>query len=249
MGFGLWALLALLLGWPGASARAASIQALFDEGTRAYQAGDYARAALAFGEAAARQPASGSLQNLGNAQWQRGETGPAILAWERALWLDAFNRPARNNLRFARKVAQLEAPELSWYEVVSTWLPIDWWAWIAGASFWLALGMVLLPGIFRRRKAAWHQAVAALGLMVFLLSLPAHLGVYARSRLGFVVERDAPLRLTPTQAAQTLTLLSPGESARVQRAHGRYLLVRTTRGQGWIQEGQFSLICPTRRDY
>ncbi len=237
-------MLALLFSDPATPCAAARLDALFREGTQAYQAGDYVRAARAFGEAASRRPSTGSLQNLGNAQWQRGETGPAIVAWERALWLDAFNGSARNNLRFARKVAQLEAPELSWYEVVSTWLPTDWWAWIAGASVWLALGMFLLPGIFRRRKAAWHQAVAALGLMVFLLSVPAHLGVYTRSRLGFVVEKDAPLRLTPTQEAQALTRLSPGEPARVQRARGPYLLVRTNRALGWVERGQFCLICP-----
>jgi tetratricopeptide (TPR) repeat protein len=223
---------------------AAPVDALFREGTSAYRAGDYSRAARAFSQAAGRRPASGTLQNLGNAQWQGGQTGPAIVAWEQALWLDPFNRAARNNLRFARKAAQVEAPELSWDEVVSTWLPIDWWAWITGASLWLAVGMVLLPGILRRRKAAWHQAVAALGIMVFLLSVPAHFGIHARARLGFVLQPDAPLRLTPTQEAQVLARLGAGEPARWVRARGPCVLIRTSRALGWIERGQFGLVCP-----
>jgi tetratricopeptide (TPR) repeat protein len=238
----------ILLLWLGigmaAPCAAASAEALFREGAGAYRAGDYPRAARAFGEAAGRRPASGTLQNLGNAQWQSGQTGRAIVAWEQALWLDPFNRAARNNLRFARKAMQVEAPELSWDEVVSRWLPIDWWAWITGASLWLAVGMVLLPGILRRRKAAWHQAVAALGIMVFLLSVPAHFGVHTRSRIGFVVQKDAPLRLTPTQDAQVLARLSAGEPARWVRARGPYALIRTSRALGWIEQEQFSLVCP-----
>jgi tetratricopeptide (TPR) repeat protein len=222
----------------------ASVEALFREGTGAYRAGDYSRAARAFSQAARRQPAAGTLQNLGNAEWQGGQTGRAIVAWEQALWLDPFNRAARNNLRFARKAAQVEAPELSWDEVVSTWLPIDWWAWMTSASLWLAVGMVLLPGILRRRKAAWHQAVAALGIMVFLLSVPAHFGVHTRGRIGFVVQKDALLRLTPTQEAQGIARLGAGEPARWVRARGPYLLIRTGRALGWIERGQFGLVCP-----
>jgi len=223
---------------------AASADALFREGTSAYRAGDYSGAARAFSQAAGRRPASGTLQNLGNAQWQGGQTGRAIVAWEQALWLNPFNGAARDNLRFARKAAQLEAPELSWDEVVSTWLPIDWWAWITGASLWLAVGMVLLPGILRCRKAAWHQAVAALGITVFLLSVPAHFGVHTRTRIGFVVQQDAPVRLTPTQEAQVVARLSAGDAARWVRARGPYALIRTSRTLGWIERAQFSLVCP-----
>jgi tetratricopeptide (TPR) repeat protein len=218
--------------------------ALFHDGANAYRAADYEHAVAAFRQSVALQPSSGGLLNLGNAEWQCRHTGPAILAWEQALWLDPFNHSARQNLRFARKAAQVEAPDLAWYEVVSTWLPVNWWAWIAGASFWLAIGMATLPGILRRRKATWHQAVAALGLMVFLLSVPALVGVSTRSRLGFVQRNDVPLRLTPTLEAQAITRLGAGEPARYIRTRGDYVLIRTTRTLGWVEQAQFGLTCP-----
>ena len=193
-------------------------------------------AADAFRQSVTLQPASGTLQALGNAEWQQHRTGDAILAWEQALWLDPFNQSARQNLRFARKTAQLEAPELAWYEVISTWLPVSWWAWIAGGSLWLAVGMGMLPGILRRRKATWHQAIAALALMVFLLSIPALFGVQTRARIGFVLQKDTPLRLTPTLDAQALTRLAPGEPARWVRARGSYVLIRTGRTLGWVKQ-------------
>jgi hypothetical protein len=223
---------------------AATPDALFRDGANAYRAADYAHAAESFRRSVSLEPSSGALQNLGNAEWQRRRTGAAILAWEQTLWLDPFNHAARQNLRFARKTAQLEAPDLAWYEVVSTWLPVNWWAWIAGGSFWLAVGMATLPGFLRRRKATWHQAIAALGLMVFLLSLPAQVGVKTRSRIGFVQADDTPLRLTPTTEAQAITRLAAGEPARCVRARGNFYLVRTSRTLGWVEQAQFSLTCP-----
>ena len=158
--------------------------------------------------------------------------------------MDPFNESTRSNLRFARKAAQLEAPELSWDEVVSSWLPVNWWAWTAGLSLWVAVGMGTLPGVLRLPKAGWHQALAAFGVMVFLLSVPAHLGVYTRSRMGFVLQKETQLRLTPTAEAQALTQLAAGEPARFVRARGNYVLVRTSRASGWIDRAQFGLICP-----
>jgi hypothetical protein len=236
--------LCLMLFATGINLLAASPDALFQAGTMAYRASDYANAAEAFRQSVVRQPASGALQDLGNAEWRCQNTGTAILAWERARWLDPFNPSARQNLSFARKTAQLEAPDLTWYEVVSTWLPASWWAWIAGISLWLAVGMGILPGVLRQRKATWHQAVAALGLMVFLLSLPAHLGIHSRSRIGFVLQKDTPLRLTPTLGAQAMTRLAAGEPGRWVRSHGNYVLIRTNRALGWVRQDQFGVACP-----
>jgi tetratricopeptide (TPR) repeat protein len=224
---------------------ASSPDALFRVGVAAYRAADYSLAAQAFRQSVNLQPASGALQALGNAEWQQRRAGDAILAWEQALWLDPFNGSARQNLRFARKTAQLEAPELTWYEVISTWLPVSWWAWIAGGSLWLAVGLGMLPGILWRRKATWHQAMAALALMVFLLSIPALFGVHTRARIGFVLGEDTSLRLTPTLEAQAITRLAPGEPARQVRSRGRYLLIRTGRTLGWVEQAQFGLTCPT----
>ena len=216
----------------------------FSAGLAAYRAAEYSRAAEGFRQAVTLQPASGSLQNLGNSEWQLRRPGAAVLAWEQARWLDPFNRAVRQNLQFARKAAQLETPDLAWYEVVAGWLPASWWAWIAGLSLWGAVGLVTLPGILRQPRGTWHQAVAALALMVFLLSVPAHIGIGTRSKIGFVLERDTPLRLTPTADAQVITRLAAGDPVRLVRTRGDYALLRTSRTLGWVKQAQFGLTCP-----
>jgi hypothetical protein len=223
-------------------APASSTPDFFERGVKAYRSGEFASAADAFRKSAEMSPAPGTLINLGLSEWQRGAVGRAVLAWEQARWLNPFTHSADVNLRFARKVAQLESPDLAWYEVVSTWLPVNSWAWIAGLSLWSAVAVGIMPGILRLRRAVWHQAMAALGLAVFLLSLPAHLGVSSRSRIGFVLDKDTPLRLTPTADAQWVTRLGSGEPARIERVHEKYFLIRTSRGLGWVDRHSFATI-------
>jgi tetratricopeptide (TPR) repeat protein len=222
---------------------AASVTVSFEEGIAAYNAGQYSQSAQAFRDSLEAKPASGTLLNLGLAEWRRGRAGAAILAWEQALWLDPFSGDARNNLHFARQVAEVDAPELTWYEVGSTWLPANAWAWLAGGSLWLAVAMVTLPTILRWRKAGWHQAMASLGLGVFLLSIPAHAGIVTRSQIGIVLEKNVPLRLTPTREAEVVSSLAAGEPARKLRTQGEYLFVRTRYGAGWVERKQVGLVC------
>jgi tetratricopeptide (TPR) repeat protein len=215
---------------------------LFRAGIAAYEAGQYDLAAQSFRDSLATQTASGTLLNLGLAEWRRGREGEAILSWERATWLDPFNRDARNNLLFARENAEVNPPELSWFEFASTWLPADTWTWIAGGSLWLAVAMVTLPGIFRARKAGWHQTLAALAFGIFILSLAPSVGIVTRSKIGIILEKNAPLRQTPTREAEVVSLLPAGEPARELRERGNFIFVRTQNGNGWIEGGQIGFL-------
>src|SRR5262245_38699634 len=57
---------------------------LFRQGLEAYRSGDFGGAASAFRRSSSVRPASGTLQNLGNTEWQRDRVGASILAWEQA---------------------------------------------------------------------------------------------------------------------------------------------------------------------
>ncbi len=88
-----------------------------------------------------------------------GDSGLA----EQAHWIDPFDARAAANLKFARQVAEVEAPQLKWYESASSWLPPNAWVWIAGASLWLAVGALVVPRVLRRDKRGWHQTLATVG--------------------------------------------------------------------------------------
>ena len=219
----------------------------FKLGVGAYEQKDFPLASELFTISVAAEPAAGTFQNLGNAEWQNARTAEAILAWERALLLNPLDRETDNNLKFARESAQLEAPELTWCEIAASWLPANVWAWLACGSLWFAIAAMMLPGILRRRRSATQQAVIALGLGVFLLSVPANYGVWTRSYIGFVLERETPLRLTPTAEAEAVTKLAAGEPGRILRERGNYLLIRTRRTTGWVERDDFALITPIKK--
>lgn len=215
----------------------------FAEGATAYASGDFASAVQAFQKSAAENPSTGTLLNLGLAQWRRGRAGAAVQAWEQVMWIDPANRAARQNLHFARQVAQLESPDLNWYESVSTWLSAKAWAWLAAISFWGAMAMIVLPRVLRWRKGGWSQAMAASALTVFILTLPAQAGIISRSRIGFVLERNAQLRLTPTDEAEVVSSLTIGEPIRQVTARGDFVFVRTAHGVGWVKRAQLGMVC------
>jgi hypothetical protein len=216
----------------------------FLRGMAAERAGDFTEAATAFRQAVRQQPAAGTLVNLGIIEWQRGHAGAAILAWEQAQWIDPFDGHASHNLEFARMVAQVDDPQLKWYEAASTWLPPNSWVWLAGASLWLAVGALMLPGVFRWKKSGWLSTLAALGFGIFLFSLTANVGVVSRTEIGIVLKRNAPLLLTPTRESEIISTLNSGEPARRLRTHGDYYFINTPNGAGWIEADEFGLINP-----
>lgn len=226
---------------------ASAADSLFEQGVQAYRKSDFAEAEQMFRESASKQPASGTLVNLGIAEWRRGRAGRAILGWEQALWVDPGNDAARNNLAFARNIVQLGQPNLTWYEIASTWFRPNVWAWLAWGSLWLAVATMLLPRVLRWRRAGWQQALAALGLGVFLLSVPAQVGILTRSRIGIVLDENTSLRLTPTEEAETVSPLAVGDSTRQVRGRGNFVFVRTSRGSGWVKREQIGPICPEEK--
>src|ERR1700722_11575645 len=216
--------------------------ALFQQGMNAYAKGDFDQAALCFRGSVTAESSPAPWHTLGNAEWQAGHPGAAILAWERGHWLAPFNANTRENLRFARKARQLDPPELTWYELCATWLPANAWPWIASAAFWGSLAFLMLPGIFRWRKAGWQQGFAAAGLTIFLLTLPALAGVQTRSRMGVLLPDSTSLRLTPTHDAQVIGKIPPGETARMERQRGNYIFIRSGGVAGWVEQSEFALI-------
>jgi len=220
---------------------------LFEKASDLYIDGLYDESAAAFRSVLGDTLGAGALHNLGNAEWHRGNVGQAVLAWERARWLDPFNADSSVNLRFARRSTELPDPQLTWHEKCSSWLPVSTWAWLACIGFWLAADSLALPHLLRWNRVGWVQSAAAIGLGLFLLSAPGILGVESRRRLAVLLQEDVPLRLTPTVSAQVLTTLPAGDVVRIKRERGQYLYIRTPDGGGWILRSEAGLIA--RADY
>jgi hypothetical protein len=136
--------------------------------------------------------------NFGNAYYRRGQVGPAIWAWERALALDPDSEDARYNLTQARKVVdqrihdKIEGADREpvWMRAV-TELTVSTETWLFLAlyvSFFVVLGFR-----WRARRSGGHDEGPAWGALAAILGAATALaatlliGRAAMDRLPFAI--------------------------------------------------------------
>lgn len=209
------------------------------------QAGNYEAMAAQLRRVLAVQVAPSVLHNLGNAEFQQGRSGAAILAWERAHALDPQLRQSTSNLRYARGKLGIDLPELSWPERYSSFLAPDVWIWTATLSIWLAIVLLAAPYLFAKPRTSWLQGSAVVAIGLFLLTLPALAGIASRARLGVILTPDTLLRLTPTAEGEVVGHLAEGEMARLEMSRGPYVYIRAGGDRaGWVGLKEFAKLWP-----
>ena len=212
---------------------------LFNRANESYATGKYANAARDLEELAGRKELSAPLFfNLGNAYFRDGRTGLSILNYERAFWLNPGDPDTRANLRFVRKTAGLFEPTLTWWQVVPGWMSLDAWSWIACASWFLLVAVLILR--WWKREAKWTSgfkpvtAVLAVTLAVSLSSALIRLPDLERA---VVLAADAPLRVAPLEKSPAPATLRAGDLVQIENRHGPFFFVETEDGKtGWATD-------------
>ncbi len=188
-----------------------------------YEAGAVRLAADSFAARTRSAPlVAAHWYNLGNA-WQRlGEEARARAAWLRAARL----APRRDVVRRALEATPAPGPSsgnLTWVSPVTPGEAI-----VGGLTLWI-VAWVAIARRWRRRTAL------AVALVAVLLS---GYGGYVRGHysrpIAVVLQRETPLRSAPYGRASAATVLDQGAAVRLERAWGRWLLVRSGREQGWL---------------
>ncbi len=147
--------------------------------------------------------------NLGNAYYQAGQRGKAILNFERALRLDPNDEAVRHNLRIARA----ELPErfeqlpqlffLDWRDGFVRLLPVDGWA-ATIAVLVMAISLCIgLFFMFKNRVLKKTLFITGIVLLIFLF-----LSLYAANRqYHFHHVRQEAIVMSPRVTAKS----APGE--------------------------------------
>lgn len=237
--------LALLPG--GLLARDATREALFAEGNRLYREGDFAGAITSYGSVLEGGFESAALYfNLGNAHFRLGDTGPAVLNYERAVRLDPGNDDIRANLALVNQRLQDRIEPLPRFWLLSAF---DWWMGLIPrgvlevmvAASYLILGGVVVLIVLRRpdgwraplRRCAHAAAVATILLGATLLIRETGLG---RPEEAVVMAAEARVLNAPSEdAGLTLFTLHEGTKVRVDRRVGEWAEVVLADGKvGWL---------------
>lgn len=192
----------------------------------------------------------------GNAAYERGEIGPAVLAYERGLRLRPGDADLKNNLRFVRREAGIAIPELPGFFLERWWrragaalgattgfvlAQLCWWAAVALALYWWV----------RRGGMAEARRFALLPAAVGLLLLAAVSFALGRSRNAELARTDeavltaphAELRVAPGPTATREADLSGGLTLRLTDERGDYVKVQLVDGrQGWLPRAALEII-------
>lgn len=236
----------LLLG--GLTARAeVPADSLWRAGVEAYGAGQWEEARDAWLSIKAQGVESPDLYaNIGDACYQLGEAGEAVLWYERALKLRPSHRSARYNLELVQRSLQDkidEVPEFflkEWLRRISYLLPSDAWAGLFLGLFALCLAALLLFAL--SEHPAWRRTGFFSAIVLLLLAsacLAASLSQkfnYFRSDRAVVTAPVVSASSSPGGvAAKDLFVLHEGTCVKLLEEIGSWCNIELSDGrQGWV---------------
>jgi len=226
--------------------------ALFDEGNRHYQEGAYAEAIDRYQQAEGSGYESGPLYyNMANAYYRLDEVGQAVRYYERARLLMPESIEVKHNLSIVRAdlVDQLSIlPQPFWER---------WWVRIeqaVGANFLFGLGIVFylvalgLVGyrIWKADRNPWLRRIRwgafLMGGMFLLAAFFASLRE-ARPGPAVVITDATPLRVSPSDAAETALQVHEGLMLDVLQEREAWTRVKLPNGQeGWVAAASIASI-------
>ncbi len=228
---------------------------LWNEGVAAYSAGRWNDAAVAWeGIYDAGIRGSELYYNLASAYFKLGETGKAILFYERALKEDPSDKDVRYNLEFARGMTQdriEDVPEFilkTWIKKATYLFSSDLWAVLSILFFAGALALLLLfllGSSSGARRTGFFTGIAALLIAVFCFAAASSQRADASRKDEAIVMRPvSSVKSSPSSdSAKDLFILHEGTKVKILDEVDLWMNIELSDGrQGWIATKDIEII-------
>ncbi len=217
-------------------------QSVFEDGMTAYSRGDYRAAIEKFESLAADGLSAPLLYNLANSYAQAGQTGKAILNYERALRLAPGDSDTQGNLEHIRKEKGLFQEERSFLQGFVTLLSLNQWVAVNTVFMTFFAAILLLPsGV--PLKSSFRRGLAFLFCILTVTTFAGVVGQYQHWYDGVVVAGDARLRVSPFATAVPIGSIQEGRLLRPGKEHNGFVLVVDESGRkGWLSVDAFEPI-------
>jgi tetratricopeptide (TPR) repeat protein len=216
---------------------------LYPLGNEFYAKGDYAAACKYYNYVVEERHFSANLfYNLGNAEYRLGESGRAMLDYERALALDPHHPEAKANLAFLRDKtgAKLEPRGRlsSLFEPFST-ATFVWTATIAG---WMALFSIVAAAFLKSGRGG-NVFRAVLAALVCGYGVHGALRRSGFDSLAVVVAKQTNGRLAPADSAAAQLALPAGSHVHVLETRGAWLYGSMPDGsRSWVESAAVEMV-------
>lgn len=232
--------------------RGDSREGLFLQGNRHYEAGDYRKALESYAAIAAMGYESGPLYfNMGNCHYKLGETGPAVLHYERAARLIPGDEDLEVNLSLARLKVVDRIPELPRFRPLvllerlvfnvprnALWI-LMWSSYAVVVAAWI------LKFLWSRgRKVAGR--IVWIGSMMLIVSVSCLVGQIRQERESteaIILARKARAVSAPGEEGIQVFTLHEGTKVRIQEVSGSWVEVLLADGNvGWLKADSMARI-------
>ncbi|MCB1049429.1 MAG: tetratricopeptide repeat protein [Acidobacteria bacterium] len=228
------------------------LAALLKDANAAYQAGSFEDAKDAY-----EQIYQAGIQNevlfynLGNAYFQLGKIGKAILFYYRAQRWDPLNPDIRDNLILAmnqRLDPPIEEEQLDpfrYLKAAMLWVPYPVLFWLAsvllGVGGVLGLRSVIVRGLSRRSGYALVLCVL-LGFFVSFMAFAQYRHL-TRADLAVVTAHEVDILAGPSKREGVSFTLHEGMRCQILDESGDYFRIRLANGyNGWIPKSRLEII-------
>ncbi len=220
---------------------------VMEKANQAYIDEAYQEAVSLYEKIAEMEWESASLYyNLGNAYYQKGMLGKAILNYERALRLNPSDEAIRHNLRIAvgQTADRIEPlPRLfflDWHDRYVLLQPVD--AWAKNVIILVFLTALFIALFFVARKKVYKQLCAGVSMVLILLTLA---GFYAAGRQYYTVHEKQEaivmasrvvVKSAPGERGIDLFLVHEGTRVEISNTVRDWSEIRLANGNiGWIE--------------
>ncbi len=239
LGFSLW------LADSYGQAPSANPVSAFRAGNEAYSKQDFV-GAIAHYEAVlqAGTHSAALYYNLGNAYWQQGDAGRALLYLEKAMALDPSLAEARHNWNFIRQQVGLPSslPEQGLLSRLAGWMPLNRWGWVLALGVWSSALLLVLSYVWNS-IATLCRIFLSLTLAVVMIGSLGLRGALRQTRTMVALHKETPLRVSPLADSAVTGYLMAGERATYRERHLGYYLVQSENGkQGWVTAHEAGLV-------
>ncbi len=225
--------------------------ALFEAGNKAYQDKEYELAISYYDSIAEQGYESAALYyNLANAHYQLGALAPAILNYEKALYLKPGDEEVKHNLKLAeqKKVDRFEELPPNLFKafrlgVLQAFSPLQW-AILALVLLFLASLGILIYFFSSRKRLGFVLGLATLALGLFSYWMSFQHQAYLEQHPALIVMSDsAYVKSGPGESAEDLFILHAGTKAEQVEEYEGWVKVRLIDGKiGWLPQGDLAAV-------
>lgn len=220
-----------------------------------YESGQYDQATEFYDQLIREGTHSAALYfNLGNAHYNQGEMGQAILNYRRAQRITPRDEALQSNLDLARSLARDsgassgETPLALWNDITEQRLTLDELA-LVTLALWFAFAMALVVVVMMTRKGVKRAAkivaiLICIPMVAAFFALGSRLYADALNPDVVVVADEVEVTTGPNpQYALQLTLRSGAEARQLDsRGSWTKLSLRGGELEGWVPSGSVELV-------